>query len=465
MPGVGLFLLAQVLTGFSPPPQAEGAADSQALVQKLGAARYADREAAARALEHLGREAIAALQSARDCRDLEIRTRARGILQKIQGSLLTEPTMVRLDFHDLPLAEIGHELTRRTGMKVVLFPENVPRWTTERISLEAASPLTFWKAIDGLCAAASLQTDLELHGVANRSEPILTLSDRIARPVHPVSDFGPFRVSLVGLEYQRRVAFAPAPRGRLALPRQPAGRQVPPSPQPVTTVQCTIQLQVAAEPRLAVSQAGPVRIREANDDRGSSLCASAPATSVVVDSRTRPGLTSGGTRSSVVHLRASLHRPENPGQTIKVLRGEVPLKVMARQPEPLVVPLASASGKSFEQGDLHVIVHEVRGDPNTRQRQIDLSVRLSQPECDTSPDDVAGAEAAWRFNSRQQSIEVVDSRGQVLPWHQSSTDMEGSRMTLTVTEPAGSESKELRYYRLSETTVSVPFAFTDLPMP
>jgi hypothetical protein len=168
---------------------------------------------------------------------------------------------------------------------------------------------------------------------------------------------------------------------------------------------------------------------------------------------------------SVVHVRAPLHRPENPGQTIKVLRGEIPLKITARQPEPLVVPLSSASGKSFDQGDLHVTVHEVRADPNTRQRQIELSIRHSQPEGETSPDDVSGPEAGSRFDSRQQRLEVLDSRGQVLPWYQTSIDMESSRMTLTIPGPPGSEPKELRYYRVTETTVNIPFTFTDLPMP
>jgi len=467
MAGLGLLLLVQLLIGVSSPSQGERGADPQALVQQLGSTRYADREAAARALEQLGREAIAALQSARDCRDLEIRTRARGILQKIQGALLTEPTMVCLDFRDMPLADVAQELTRRTGMRIVLFPEKLPRWSAERISLEAASPLPFWKAIDGLCAAASLQSDLELHGVTTPSEATLALSDRLARPVLPACDFGPFRVSLVGLDYQRRVGFAVAPRGRSTPPRQNGPRQVspPPQPKPVSTVQCTVQLKVAAEPRLAVTQTGPLRILEAKDDRGSSLCIETPGDFMPSDVRMSSSASVGGTCGSVVHVRAPLNRPENPGQTIKVLRGEVPLKVSARQPEPLVVPLLSASGKSFDQGDLHVTVHDVRSDPNNRQRQIELSVRQSQPENETSTDDVAGAEAGSRFDTRPQRLDVVDSRGRVLPWFQTSIDMESSRMTLTIAGLVGSELKELRYYRLSETTVNVPFTFTDLPMP
>ena len=54
----------------------EPSQDLAALVAQLGAARYADREAAAQAIERIGRPALPALRSARDARDLEVRTRA-----------------------------------------------------------------------------------------------------------------------------------------------------------------------------------------------------------------------------------------------------------------------------------------------------------------------------------------------------------------------------------------------------
>ena len=239
----------------------------QILLEQLGATRYADREAAAKALEKLGREAIPVLRSARGSRDMEIRTRAAALLQRIEGSLLTMPTMVWLNFKDAPLADVVQALGRQTGMKVSLFPENLPRWKQERLSLQEAQPLPFWKAVDRLCAAASLQNDLELRGFSTRNQPSLVLTDRITRPVHPTSDHGPFRVSLVGLEFQRHVGFAvvmPRVRGNPGQAEHPAVRQdlAPPQPRPVTSVQCSVQLQVTAEPRLTVSQTGSLQILE-----------------------------------------------------------------------------------------------------------------------------------------------------------------------------------------------------------
>ena len=77
MIGASLLLVLQLVA------QSSTSGDPQILLEQLGASRYADREAAARALEKLGREAIPVLQNGRDARDMEIRTRAAALLQKI----------------------------------------------------------------------------------------------------------------------------------------------------------------------------------------------------------------------------------------------------------------------------------------------------------------------------------------------------------------------------------------------
>ncbi len=348
-------------------------ADPSALVEQLGAARYADREAAASALAQIGRAAVPALQSARDSRDMEIRTRAAALLRKIEGSLLTQATMVALDFKDAPLAQIVQTLSERSGMKIALFPQNLPQWNPDRLSLQESEPLPFWRAVDRFCAATGLQYDLEFRGLASRGEPTLTLTNRSPRPVYPASDYGPFRVHLIGLDYQRHVGFAVPPqpfRGRLGGRPAPPTELALPEPRAVTSFQCSVQFQVVAEPRLGLQQTGPLQIIEARDDRGMSL---------VPENQGSPGMIRvsgylGGTCTSVLHLQASLNRPEAPGRTIKILRGSIPLRVISRQADPLVVPLADAAGKSFDKGDLHLAIHEVRSDPNRRQRQIELSI-------------------------------------------------------------------------------------------
>ncbi len=457
---IGASLLALQLVA-----QSAAAADPQYLVEQLGAPRYADREAAARGLENLGRVAIPSLQLTRASRDMEIRTRGAALLQKIEGSLLTTPSMVWLNFNELTMTEVVQALSQQTGMKILLVPGNSPRWKQERLSLHEADPLPFWKAIDRLSAAAGLQADPEQRGFGSRTQPALVLSDRITRPVHPTSDHGPFRISLVRLEFERHVDFAVAPRAR-PIPGQAgrlAGRQAltPPLPRPVTSDQFSVQIQITAEPRLSVSQAGALQILEASDDLGNSLRMANPV--ALLPSGNADFL--GGACSSVVHVGAPLNRPEHPGRTIKILRGSVPLRITARQPDPLVVPLATAAGKAFDSGDLHVLIHEVRLDPNTHQRQIELTLREARSGGLPSADAESVVDVFSRFDPHQQNIEIIDTQGNVVPWFQTLTDMESARVTLTLAPPALSEPKELRYYRLSETAVNVPFSFSDVPMP
>ncbi len=459
MIGVSLLFIMQIAALVS------SANDAASLVEQLGSARYADREDAARTLQVLGKEAIPALVAGRSSNDMEIRTRSEGLLHKIEGSLLTRPTMVRLDFEDVPLPEIVKSLADQTGMKICLLPENLPKWKTQRVSLQEPEPLPFWKAVDRLCHTASLQSDLEMANLSARGEATLCLTDRITRPALPTSDHGPFRVGLVGLEFQRHVGFAVAPQMR----RNPAGRPganrgdiVAVQPRPVTSVQCSAQFQLMAEPRLGVTQCGPPRILEARDDLDNSLLAANQRGMML----SRNSTFLAGTCTSVIHLNVPLSRPETPGRSIKTLRGEVPLRVSARRPDPLIVPLSGAGGKTFVQGDVRLTIHDVRIGANSRGRQIDLSVREGRSDSAPATDDFSLHDPTSRLESHQQSIEILDSQNRPLPWFQTGLEMESSRLTLTMaSSAAAAEPKELRYYQLTETLVNVPFAFADVPMP
>lgn len=459
MLALNLIAVALVLSQ-SPPPS-----DPTSLVDQLGSARYADREAATRALEELGRAAMPALQAGRESRDLEVRSRSESILRRIEASLLTLPTMVRLDFHDVPLPEVVATIGQRAGMKVTLLPENPARWKQQRVTLSEPEALPFWKAIDRLCRATSLHGEIEVRGPASRNEPTLVLGNRSVRPVMPTSDHGPFRISLVGLDYQRHVGFAvvasrlpPRPAGGPA--GQRAGEDAP-LPRPVISVQCSIQMQLMAEPRLGLSQRGPLRILEAIDDRGNSLIADGQLSSG--EARTQVAMP--GASTPLLHLRAPLHRPDTAGSTIRSLKGQVPVTVMARRPDPLTVPLAGSAGKSFGQGEVRLTVHEMRSDPNRRQRQLELSVQVGGPE-DTAPAGTPTADADSIARITPQNLEIIGTSGHTIPWFQSRINAEPTKVTLTLLGGLrADEPRELRYYRISESSVDVPFAFTDLPMP
>ena len=93
--------------------------DAAALIEKLGSASYAEHEAT-KSLESLGSKALPALRSALKANDLEVRTRAKAMINKIEGNLLVQESMVRLDFKDAALDEIVKSISKQAGVNVAL---------------------------------------------------------------------------------------------------------------------------------------------------------------------------------------------------------------------------------------------------------------------------------------------------------------------------------------------------------
>ena len=86
--------------------------DAAALVEKLGSASYAERETT-KSLENLGSKALPALRSSLNSKDPEVRSRARAMINKIEGNLLLHESSVRLDFKDASLDHIVKSISKR----------------------------------------------------------------------------------------------------------------------------------------------------------------------------------------------------------------------------------------------------------------------------------------------------------------------------------------------------------------
>jgi len=117
--------------------------DPAGLVHRLGAPKYADREAASRDLEKLGADALPALKAARVSRDAEIRSRAEVLLERIESDLLVRPSLIALDFHDRPVSEIVREIGARGHVALSLQPSATSPGD-RRIDLARPEPVPFW---------------------------------------------------------------------------------------------------------------------------------------------------------------------------------------------------------------------------------------------------------------------------------------------------------------------------------
>jgi hypothetical protein len=466
MLGVSLALL--VFLG-----QASAAPTPEQLVGQLGAKKFAEREAASKGLEELGKKALPALQAARNHADLEVRTRVASLLDKIEGSLLTQPTMIELDFVDQPLTEVVKQMSARAGVQFVLTPANLPTWRTAKVTLRSPRPQTFWNALQMLCEAAGLQYNAGFAGMATAREPEVHLFVGVNRG-SPVSVSGPFRTSVAGLTYQRNVVFQSG--GMLFQPNLPQGfaqlRRPPPAPgpqpggdgrlKPFIASQFNVQFQVEAEPRLSLAQRGVLKIQEATDEAGQSLIIANQAEIGVVD---RQFAFAALNHASILHMNVSLNHPPKLGGTLKTLKGVIPVTVSARKNQPLVVSLAGAKGKAFENEDVVLNVHDIKQVPNGSFTQVELTVRPKNAPNNNEEMPVSEFMMA-RAAVNPQQIDFLDDRGRTIPWQFSGYIAEGSRITLTLTPPDPAlKATQLRYFGMSRIATDVSFDLHDIPMP
>jgi len=496
MPGAQLLVL--VLLGQT----AESQLDPAALVEKMGSASYAEREAA-KSLESLGGKALPALRSALKSKDAEVRLRARTMINKIEGNLLVQETPVRLDFKDATLDEIFKSLSKQAGFNISLAsrgPMNLGM-PKERISLQDSKPVPFWKAIDRVFEAAHLGYQVQqgyqqgMMPGQTGPRPDLVLVPQPDLASQPRSDHGAFQVSVTMLSYQSHVSFNAFSRmnaqfrranealskvatkgARSPLEKSRAGAKVSRSGtdaekagnDPARTVQFTANLQILPEPRMTMTQAGAVQLLEAVDDRGNSLLPTSNGIETPFGNMGFPGPGMFPVNSTV-----QLHRPDSPGRLIKKLRGTVEVSVSARQPDPLVIPLEGAAGKTFQNDALHVTVNAIDLDQAPTQSVIELTIEEIDQLFPEQTGNGMGPGARNMMiamggaggNNPQSPIQLINSQGQNM-FYQSMFDRDSGRLKLRVQQmPQIGEMKEVRVSNIIRARTKIPFEFQDLPMP
>lgn len=265
MRGVSLGL-ACVLTLVSMRAPAEGGETAPArLVQRLGSARYAEREAASRQLQALGEAALPALRQAARGSESEVRRRAEHLIplieRHVEAARLLAGKRVRLNLKGATMQEAIRALTAQAGLapEDVAFSEPIKSPAT-RVTLDTGE-MTFWEALDRLCLAANLA--LQSAGIAGLSrfpypdEAEVLTGDAAGAPVRlsdkPGRPLPTFRAGLLRLDV-------------VLPPSWPGGARGEPAAGETGFV-----VEVRPEPRRLWSGAAAVRITRAVDDRGQML--------------------------------------------------------------------------------------------------------------------------------------------------------------------------------------------------
>jgi len=433
--------------------------DPAALVGDLGSPRYLQREAAEAALARLGRNALPSLRAARDARDPEVRVRASAILARIEGTLLVQPTPIAFDFHAAPIGEVLRSINLQTGITLKLDPADDPAWADTRVTLRTAEPLPFWKGVDSLCEAGRLHYGFGVQPPSGRRESVFPLYSGFAPPPEPVWDSGPFRTQLASVHYQSEIQLSQA---RPSTVREGGGQPTdePAIPRSVAIRQFYLQFLLAAEPRLSITQNGSPRVIEAVDDRGKSLLIPAEQVTALHSSGYF-----GMNPSPLVRFRVDLAYPETAGRRIGRLRGVMPVIAATRKPDPLLVPVPQAIGKTFRSDDVELTVRDIRAATDDQGTTIELTLRS------LGGAGAVGSEVdpmAARLESPQQQLEILGADGEPLGWFPSGSLFDGEETRLTLSLMSRGEASKpaiIAYHGMTRLATEVPFEFRDVPIP
>ena len=373
------FLLTMALAS----AYADDQSDVVALIGGLGAQSFDDRVAAYKALERIGREALPALRAAADTGDTRARSRARALIESIgrqvESDRFTRPTLLRLDFRNRPLGEVVDALNDRYDLglslrlgpdpnigMVVIDPDQPMRLRElkgREITLEAAQPVPFWKAIDRICYARALRYD---ETSRQRFWPgqgfLFLMADRTGRG--PVSDSGPFRVQITGVRFVFR-------RDATVDPDQ-ARREA----QPPNAGNLIVALTVLPEPGVMLYPNGLAIVTEATDDRGRSLAPAGP--SQREPSQNRESYQNMNEQAAI-DVGAFLVAPDPPEKVIRRLRGKAPVIAVTRGSDPIVIRLMGdgAVARSFSTRDMTLVVDEAVLGPGA-QASVKLTIRANR---------------------------------------------------------------------------------------
>jgi hypothetical protein len=301
------------------------------LVAQLGSAKYAEREAAASALEKLGAAAFPVLKAARTDPDPEIKNRAEVVLDSIERSMIAKPIRLSFDGRVYTAVELAEILGNSQGvaLEVVQGQELVPP-ARRTIELSRPTELGFWEVADRL--GMTLLWEVESRDFGRQMSQTTTTVKLVPKALKPLptSDFGPFRVVIHGPAHQAREIAGDEPRPRnLGMGFRNAGNMGIGAAE----TSLVLPMEILAEPRLALRSSGNIRITEAIDDEDQSIAGN-------LRGELDPANNLNGERSlSTLKVRLRLKSASSTPLRLKSLKGTIPIEIEARRIEPIVIPI------------------------------------------------------------------------------------------------------------------------------
>ncbi len=409
------------------------------LIEQLGDADYRKRDDAALRLRGEGIKALAPLRSALGHPDAEVRRRVRDLVPALETAAVLAPRRVTLKLNHRPLREALDAIEKQTGYKIESWgPANRTSYSFD------FTDLPFWDALDTVCRPSGMVLQ---QGYGD---------DRIRLQAQEgyvpyVQYDGPFRIVPTGFQHYRNIEFGLVGKGGAGGAR---------------TETLTLGLTVFAEPKLPLLGMGEVRVDAAYDTERNSMLAPDGGPDEMADPRlarlggrwvSNYGV---GNRAASMPAQLALARPSDKATGVKVIRGRIPVTLLAEQ-TPVVVAedVLKAKGTRAKVDTTSFHIEDVSQLANKQ-----VQVKMTVSESAENPQDFT-----W-MNALYQRIELQDEKGNKFMvvgngWGHSTP---GAVQITTTFMPQGARfgtPRKLIYYRWTTLQHEVAFEFKDLPLP
>jgi len=405
------------------------------LIQQLGDANPVVREKATQALEALGAAAIPALRRATDHADPEVRRRAAALLAAIEKADLLQPRRVSLKVEGRPIREAVAELAKQTGYSIEVYPAAANNDEREKqLHTLKLDNLPFWEALDRVGREGGLVLQ-RTWGEEARLQ--LRFADEYVPFVH---HSGAFRLVAQGFQYNRSIEFATQPRGA-PVPSQ-------------RSEQLTFRFLVMAEPRMPMLWMGKPVVTEAVDELNNSLI---PTESADADRQAYHD------RGFVHDAWINLNRVARDAQTVKRLRGIVPVRLLVEQTPDLVLDkVLQAKNRQLKSESTELDIEEVKEVAVNGQKRYDVKFGVRNLRG-------AGGLDYNFYASVRYRLELQDAKGFRYNWGGGGWggNENSVRGTFSFNHPGGEVGPPARivFYGWNTLHHRVPFEFRDLPLP
>jgi len=399
------------------------------LVEQLASRNYREREAASKALEARGETALEPMRKAANTtKDPEARRRLQVLIANLERTVTLSPKRVTLKAQNQPIGNVVENLARLTGYQIQYQGGN----RNQPVNLDFENR-PFWEVLDRICLMGGLTVQ------HNEGSGFQLYQNDVIWP--HVSYQGPFKLTANNFYYTRTVTLG-------GLPRNPAQQQT-------RGESLQFSFNIMSEPKLPLMQAQQAKLIEAVDDRGNSLMFPMSGNVEIVY------YGHNGYRTHNYSSQVQLAPPSKDARFVKVLRGSIPVTLLAEQkPEIVIDEILKVKNKKFTGNETEIQIDEVKD--NKTSFSIKMTVRNNAKN--------ANQDYSWT-NSVHQRLELLDAKGNKYyshgynwenssPANVSATFMFGTNGNAALGPPA-----RLVYNQWSMMQHQIEFEFRDLPLP